>query len=602
MTMRLQSILLPTEDICNVEALYFHRNGNYLEFDGYFNLFQIAKRKHYTALTGIALQLELSGYSELLLMNDRRTIAWHRLEAATRKAYRFELPYQTSEGVFWFSLKRDETVPESFLQGYFDGICPEPTPVNIVMDICTYRREPYVCRNMERLIQRIYQDPALEVRKHLQAYLVDNSQTLSQCEELQELLQAAKGKIKVFPNQNTGGAGGFTRGMIEALKRKDTERLTHILLMDDDAMFEPDALVRLYGLLSTLKEGYRDVTVGGALWMEEFPFLQHAAGENFDRFRFEIPDVCLDLRKYENCTKDSQLAAANEAARYSGWWFCCYSLNVVSENNLPLPLFLHCDDIEYGLRNAKHGLLFLNGIGVWHKEFDLQLPGINPYFDTRNRLITVALHSQGHHRQMARAYIRHCLLSCLLRYKYQDAELIYQGLIDFCKGPEWLLHMDGINLLKKLQAQAYQAATIESSSLNYTAAEQQEIHRQIQNYQQRFDAGVMCRHFHNPQKPALGKVLSMNGWLLPASSKGVYAVSMLDTPFSTYRKRRIFLFEPTSGKGISLRKSYRSLLHVLKLWLKSEVVISKYLSQTVKSYQEKRMDLSDIKTWGAYLK
>ena len=77
--MRLQSILLPTEKICNVEALYFHRNGDYLEFDGYFNLFQIAKRKHYTALTGVALQLELSGYSELLLMNDRRVIARHRL-------------------------------------------------------------------------------------------------------------------------------------------------------------------------------------------------------------------------------------------------------------------------------------------------------------------------------------------------------------------------------------------------------------------------------------------------------------------------------------------------------------------------------------------
>ena len=179
--MRLQTILLPTEEICNVEELYFHRHGEYLEFDGYFNLFQIAKRKRYTGITGLKLQLELEGYSEIQLMNNRKLIQRFSLNADQLKHYEFTFPYEKADGVFWFALKRDTAAPEAFLQGYFEGICKETELVNIVVDICTYRREPYVCRNMRSLVKGIYQNQDLEVRKHLQAFVVDNGQTLAQC-------------------------------------------------------------------------------------------------------------------------------------------------------------------------------------------------------------------------------------------------------------------------------------------------------------------------------------------------------------------------------------------------------------------------------------
>ena len=37
-------------------------------------------------------------------------------------------------------------------------------------------------------------------------------------------------------------------------------------------------------------------------------------------------------------------------------------------DNLPLPLFIKCDDAEYGLRNIRH-ITALNGVGLWHKGF-----------------------------------------------------------------------------------------------------------------------------------------------------------------------------------------------------------------------------------------
>ena len=43
--MRLQNIRFPEPDICREEELYFHRNGEWIDFNGYFNLFYIEKRK-----------------------------------------------------------------------------------------------------------------------------------------------------------------------------------------------------------------------------------------------------------------------------------------------------------------------------------------------------------------------------------------------------------------------------------------------------------------------------------------------------------------------------------------------------------------------------
>ena len=43
--MRLQNIRFPEADICREEELYFHRNGEWVDFNGYFNLFLYRKKK-----------------------------------------------------------------------------------------------------------------------------------------------------------------------------------------------------------------------------------------------------------------------------------------------------------------------------------------------------------------------------------------------------------------------------------------------------------------------------------------------------------------------------------------------------------------------------
>ena len=72
--MRLQTIEFPSESICSSEEMYFHRQKNQLDFDGYFNLFYIEKRKKYCSLGGLKLVIRLKGASEIRLMHNRRNV------------------------------------------------------------------------------------------------------------------------------------------------------------------------------------------------------------------------------------------------------------------------------------------------------------------------------------------------------------------------------------------------------------------------------------------------------------------------------------------------------------------------------------------------
>lgn len=71
---------------------------------------------------------------------------------------------------------------------------------------------------------------------------------------------------------------------------------------------------------------------------------------------------------------------------FCGWWYCCIPLRNIADDNLPLPLFIKIDDIEYGLRNTPK-LLFLTGLGVWHEPFVKKEKAYLDYYNVRNKLI-----------------------------------------------------------------------------------------------------------------------------------------------------------------------------------------------------------------------
>lgn len=428
--------------------------------------------------------------------SDSDTVSGQGLDSSSRLCSdsSIDLSSRLSSGAGDSSDNITCSAPDRLIEGYYEGssAAAERT-VNIAVDICTYRREEYVLRNMQSLCENIYHDESKEVRRHLTVMLIDNGHTIAEHEELSKLIEREP-DLKLFTNKNAGGAGGFTRGMLEIIRSNEisgqsdqtdtvgaytdsrtglsgttaygqaessrhstagtaekTNAFTHVLIMDDDAVFDPDVFVRLYGFLSMLKEEYKDITVGGALMREDMPYCQAVSGEYYEGGMACNPYPMKDMREYDNCVSSHMCEPYIRKNAYSGWWCCCFSINTVNKDNLPLPIFIHCDDIEYGIRNQDKGIVFLNGICVWHKSADQNVPGANRYYDIRNKLITLCLHDELTKSRAVKTVLR-AMAASYISGRDSETLLAYRGGADYCKGSDFLLNTEPEQLNVEIRA------------------------------------------------------------------------------------------------------------------------------------------------------
>lgn len=469
---KLQSILFPKKHICTEEALYLHREEGFVLFDGYFNLFYLEKYHKYCDIDELTLELVVSGIKCIYVMHDRDVILEQKIEVPAPSGMdrlkgklpsieddsriSIKLPYtEYDKGVFWFKVEIDDNCSSWSVAGHISAKSNlESRNVKLAVDICTYKREQYVVRNLQSLLEYLHKPDidgeVPEISEHLKVFIVDNAKSLDHNPDFEAVKRkGVKSEneclVEVIPNANTGGAGGFTRGMEEVVNRKDKEEFTHILLMDDDASFDPDLFTRIFGILSMLRTQYKDLTIGGSLWRQDYPFIQFASGEWFDKLEIINEMYGLDLRSFDKCTRQEMCTAENELKRYSGWWCCCYSLSVVKKDNLPISqMFIHRDDIEYEMRNRKNGnpVVFFAGIGVWHKSFDIEFQGVKTYYNTRNTLImTARLNPELGYRYIKKRMCR-MLFGNGVDNRYLKMHLIYMGIMDFLKGKEWFENLD----------------------------------------------------------------------------------------------------------------------------------------------------------------
>lgn len=602
---QLQSVLLPTEEVCAVTELYYHKSGHRIDFNGYFNLFYIEKRKKYTNLDKLFLEVCLYGFEELIVVHNGVDLQKVCLQSQIRKSYKLEFPFNSfEEGVFWFALIENEQKHEKHIEGLFVAeVMPEHIKkVNIGIDICTFKRESYVARNLNQLKVKILDNKILDVSNHVNIYIIDNGKTLDFCEPVQAIVRTCNDCVSILPNKNAGGAGGFTRGMLEILEAKQEKQFTHVLVMDDDATIEPDALVRIYGFLATVKSEWKNITIGGAMLREDYPYMLFCAGEWWERGAIINPEMHLDLRAWEVASSSYLTETGHEHERYSGWWCCCYSLDVIREDNLPVPLFIHHDDIEFGLRNKAAGVVFLNGVGVWHRGAELAFPGANIYYDTRNNLIEMALHQPSKYSKSAKKIMFRTITSATFRLKYKDAFLAYRGLIDFLKGPQWLWEQQPDVLNSEVRAMAYQMQPIEQLSSKLSEQEYVSVQTQIQQYRENYGIGTIINSRTRKTKVTLLHLLTFNGWLLPADKTEIKVIFPTDSPFDTFRKHNVVLYEPVSGKAVMLERNYKELIHMIGVYLRAFWVLSRHFDSAVQNYRNNIDRFTNKKSWEEYLK
>ena len=563
-----------------------------VDFATYFNSFSVCKWKEYTEIKNFKLRLKLIGKGSISINNyalDGGTVKktelmtaefdcpadWQSPYGDKRAVNRRTSDNSESEdewisvslpdverGVIGFSLRSYEGEVQLLEGGYYaDDPADDSLSVrNISLAIAftTYKREDYIKRNIESILA--LNDDRINI------YIADNAGTLETDEHP---------SLHIYDNINSGGAGGFSRNMLEIIKEKG--RFTHVILMDDDVTIDPRVFDRLIRLLSLVKTEYADAFVGGAMFRRDHEYFHVESGAKRKGLTVYPYGYGLDMRRMDAVLHTDTFHKED----YNAWWLCCMPAKYIDEDNLPLPLFFQWDDIDYGIRN-KAPLILMNGICVWHDAFDTKRTAMHTYYSNRNPLIVNCCHGEGASERRVLKELKKKVCTEICLYRYEHAEALIQAMEDFLRGPEWLCSLDPEEYNKKILA----------------------LNRQVSYVADKVDfewylvgCGISdCDALH-----AIVRVLTMNGYLLKANREHTLPL-YADRSVQGYRAKRLLFYEVNTGTGYyaekDIKKAFLCMMRFHKLYFR---MWFRYPS-VAKKYRDSYAYMTSKKMWEKYLK
>lgn len=425
----------------------------------YFNACSLAKWKKYTGIQRVHVHLELanlninSEYSCTIQFFGRSYLdsRAHPLSSGIRLNRSMAL--EREDGVLEFDLLIPETKHEVIgfsldVRGsvtlakayYYARVAEEQiNPVRLALCTTTFQKEDYIVPNIELVKKEILaSDEAIASNFHM--FVIDNGRTLD-AEALSDT------GVTIVPNANVGGAGGFARGMVEAL-RSDAG-FTHVLLMDDDVSISTESLKRTFNLLSLAAGSYKNAFINGAMLIAEEPNRQfedvsYVTSTGVYR-KVKSTKYYVDQQRYIVRNEHIDVEVPNA---YGAWWFSCIPVSAIKRVGLPMPLFVRGDDVEFGVR-AQATYMTMNGICVWHDGFTGRFrASVDGYQYVRNLLIMIATTGCASDKTFMMRIERGVRLQ-LKAMAYDAADLYLDGLEDYLKGPEFLASLDGEAVMKE---------------------------------------------------------------------------------------------------------------------------------------------------------
>ena len=535
------------------KEVFLEKNG-ILKTNTFFNIFSAGKWFKYTNLNNLSIHFAGTGKVKLEIFkihNDNETeqIVYSE-DLDLNENIIIELPaniWQFNNGMIFFALTAYENaVIEK--ANYITNTLPG-NDIFIALNICTYRREEYLKNNITKLEKDILNNPDSFLYNKLEVFIADNGKTLGN--------SISTDKIHVFPNANTGGSGGFTRGLKEILAVSDEKKITHTIFMDDDIKLIPQVIERTVQFLSFIKDKFADSIIPGAMLKSDYPNIQHEFGAQWNN----IPTpqrTSFDLLKIKSLTDNDK---EDTQIDYAGWWYSCMPIQALKKIGLPMPFFIHGDDIEYGLR-LNLPFIFFNGIGVWHESFENKYQPITVYYDSRNYLIVNILYEQTFKftpRFFTEIFWR------TATYRYIEVYIYLKAVRDFCRGADWLFNIDSeknhailFNNIKKY----FSFITLEKIPENFTYIK------------------TNTAKIYNKWK----SILTLNGWLLPANKNIVLDIGT--DAHEMYRVKKAIWYIPQTKQGMPVKKSFKSLCKITFLTLYTYFVILFRYRKAKKSYRK----------------
>lgn len=396
--------------------------ANKLDLATYYNGFSLAKWRKIADLGDLGLKLETDGACLLRVMCHFEATGPVCIHQELRDASK-------QDDVVWFDglnhldgvllsveIETQAGTQTKLVSGAWVTETAPVRDVNIAAVITTFGREEEVQRSIRYFAETIMPYDQAGVG---QLFVIDNGRALAP--------QDYDG-VTVIQNPNLGGAGGFTRGLLEA---KDDGGFTHVLFMDDDANCQAESVWRTAAVFRYARDP--DLAISGAMLLEGNPTCQHEKSATFPQEPSHRPFLELHGNGMNmadlGAVKASDLMASGN---YGAWWFFGFALSAVK--TLPFPFFVRGDDIDFSLVN-KFPVETLNGIATQCPDFDTKRTPPVAYLEARSTMALALMHATpGRVKILARRLVRHAV-ALGYRFDYGSMEASLSALEELCKGP-----------------------------------------------------------------------------------------------------------------------------------------------------------------------
>lgn len=431
---------------------------NLARFDGIFDLFPESYWGQFTTLETVQVRCVVRGPATFRLI--RRQADGSK---ETCVAQEFSVAGEISTIVLPAKLQRNSVGAESYLllevvaaesgtvvlQARWETTqAPDCVP-RLGVGITTYNREEFLVANLVRLRGRLaggcvivvnHGEPGLAER--LAPQIVPNPD------------------VRWIDQENSGGAGGFTRAMLE---HQAAGNVTHVLLMDDDIDIPSDLVERMSAVFSFT---HSQMCIGGAMFDYHQRAKLFSAGDVLIPGSFGIdhivpPDGC-DISKSEGV----DFLARIHRPDFNGWWCFGFPVKALDTVGLPMPCFIRGDDVEFGYRLKQEGFPTIGwpGLAVWHMPFADKSAPWHMFYDRRNALFLNARHRRiGRWTAIRKLFggFRHHLL----RYDYERVRAMTLGVSAFSRGAEFMTEWDHSDhaILVASTARSHEASVLEQA-------------------------------------------------------------------------------------------------------------------------------------------
>ena len=550
-----------------------------VNFMSYYNCIQVKRWSEYTGVKNFKLHLTMKGKATIsvyAIYSASVAVTYNPLvsqvvESDEVSEVVVNIP-ETDKALVGFYM--DTLEDTEIYSGYYSADIEEDRirDVNISLVTTTFKKQEYIKRNIDLIKSNVLYDGS-DLKGHMFVHVIDNDRELDPSELDSE-------DLKVYMNNNVGGAGGFTRGMIEALELP--KKPTHVLLMDDDVMVMPESLFRTYYLLRLLKDEYKKCFLSGAMFDYDIRQKQY---EDVGDGSYGPVKSAMDMRLLKNIVANENYSFNVDDA-YAGWWYCCIPVEHIEDRGLPLPVFVRGDDVEFSLRN-KPGFIALNGICIWHVGFAGKFNAAMELYQVHRNSFVIQAASGICQDVDFLARVKGMFWKDITRFAYNNAELLIDSIEDYLKGPEYIMHLDGEQSLKEHNAKNEKLVPL--AELGYAG--------DLPTDPYKYESLNLFRK--------VMYVLTINGHLLPnfmlRRTPYIIAYDWFFVPGKNYMKKTLVAVNKNGGTGVRRTINRKRCFALIKRYRK---VLAKYKKTHVEVEQAYRNAFDEMKTtkfWKEYL-